>query len=91
MDNQNVSNNMTQQPVQYYGESDEQKAKRAGVFAFMWLPTILYAVFYTFCLYNTVSFTSPNKFGTQKPTILAHLFLAIHHQPFSFFVFYIGL
>ena len=23
MDNQNVSNNMTQQPVQYYGESDE--------------------------------------------------------------------
>ena len=50
MDNQNVSNNMTQQPVQYYGESDEQKAKRAGVFAFMWLPTILYAVFYTSCL-----------------------------------------
>lgn len=60
MDNQNVSNNMTQQPVQYYGESDEQKTKRAGVFAFMWLPTILYAVFYTFCLYNNFhSITMP--------------------------------
>ena len=52
MDNQNVSNNMTQQPVQYYGESDEQKAKRAGVFAFMWLPTILYAVFYYLRLFH---------------------------------------
>ena len=57
---QNIPNHMPNQPIPYYGETEEQKENRARTFSHMWLPTILYAAFYTFCLYdNFHSITMP--------------------------------
>lgn len=43
-----------------YGETAEQKQKRAEVFRAMALPTVFYALFYTLCLYNNFrSITMP--------------------------------
>lgn len=48
------------QPPVYYGETEEQKQKRAEVFKMMALPTVIYAFLYTFCLYkNSNSIMTP--------------------------------
>lgn len=58
--NQNAPAPMNNQSVVQYGETEEQKEKRTRIFSFMWIPTIVYAVFYTFCLYNNFhSITMP--------------------------------
>lgn len=57
---QNIPNDMPNQSIPYYGETEEQKTIRARMFSLMWLPTILYAIFYTFGLYdNFHSITMP--------------------------------
>lgn len=46
---------MWQAPTPVLGESEEQKEKRALLFGTMFLPTILYALLYTFFLYRNFS------------------------------------
>lgn len=40
------------QMINYHGETEEQKAKRAEIFSVMAVPTLIYALVYTLCLYN---------------------------------------
>ncbi len=48
------------QPPVYYGETEEQKQRRVDIFKLMALPTVIYAVLYTFCLYkNSHSIMTP--------------------------------
>lgn len=48
------------QTVIYHGETEEQKSRRAEIFSVMALPTLIYALVYTLCLYNNFhSITMP--------------------------------